>query len=264
MLNMNNLNVYLVVFCVTLTFELICILCLIAISKFGKLGKEISEIFCRAPGLDLTVLMLLPIPWLIGSFTSGWLGLVAVLAGQIIAMQTLIFFHELNHPEVTKGLRIVKFLNREVGWWRNHLGLWVSTLALPMFLMIRLSEIIVYPLLVSILGFPQYQRGEWVNVSRHKFEGLVGHDLIWCWYCDWMTGVYSLGTEMLRNVESFWCPIRFHDHKKCENCKLDFPDLENGWVDSQGEMKDVVKLMESKYSDSPRSWFGHPERQNKS
>ena len=41
-----------------------------------------------------------------------------------------------------------------------------------------------------------------------------------------LTGVYSLGAEMLRNVESFWCPIRFYDGKKCDNCKLDFPDIE--------------------------------------
>ena len=51
-------------------------------------------------------------------------------------------------------------------------------------------------------------------------------DLIWCLYCDWMTGVYAFGGEMLRNVESFWCPIRFYDGKKCENCKIDFPDIE--------------------------------------
>ena len=37
---------------------------------------------------------------------------------------------------------------------------------------------------------------------------VIGHALIWCLYCDWMTGVWSLGTEMLRNVESFWYPIR--------------------------------------------------------
>ena len=47
-----------------------------------------------------------------------------------------------------------------------------------------------------------------------KVEGLVGHDRIWCLYCDWMTGVWSLGTEMLRNVESFWCPLRFSSDAK--------------------------------------------------
>jgi len=99
-------------------------------------------------------------------------------------------------------------------------------------------------------------------VSRHKFDGLVGHDLIWCLYCDWMTGVWSLGTEMLRNVESFWCPIRFRSDKKCENCTLDFPDLDNGWAPADGTMADAVKVHAEKYPgpDGVNAWFGHPTR----
>jgi hypothetical protein len=100
--------------------------------------------------------------------------------------------------------------------------------------------------------------GEWVTVSRQKFDGLVGHDLIWCLYCDWMTGVYSLGAEMLRNVESFWCPIRFYDGKKCENCRIDFPDIDR-WVPADGNMKQVTELLLEKYppeSEEPRAWFG--------
>jgi thiol-disulfide isomerase/thioredoxin len=99
-------------------------------------------------------------------------------------------------------------------------------------------------------------------VSRQKFEGLVGQDLIWCLYCDWMTGVYSLGAEMLRNVESFWCPIRFYDDKKCENCKLDFPDIERGWVAKEGTMEDVEEVLKKMYANSQSSWFGHPEREH--
>lgn len=256
------MNVYVAISTATLTFEVAFISWLIALPRIGKSGKTISEAFTRAPGLDFVILMLVPIPWLIGSWVAGWLGLIATLVGQITAMQLWIFYHESIYLEATRGSRIVHFLNKEIGWWRNHLGLWVSTLALPMFLLIRLSEIIIYPLLVRILGFPKYEYGDWVNVSRQKFDGLVGHDLIWCWYCDWMTGIYSLGAEMLRNVESFWCPIRFYDDKKCENCKLDFPDLENGWVAANKQMDDVVELMEAKYSDRPHSWFGHSERDN--
>jgi hypothetical protein len=96
---------------------------------------------------------------------------------------------------------------------------------------------------------------DWVNVSRQKFEGLVGHDLIWCLYCDWMTGVWSLGTEMLRNVESFWCPIRFYNGKKCENCAIDFPDVNAGWVPADGTMSEVANTIERMYGDGDRRWF---------
>jgi hypothetical protein len=127
-------------------------------------------------------------------------------------------------------------------------------------LFIRLMEVAMYPALIHLLDFPPYDQAQWVNVSRQKFSGLVGHDLIWCLYCDWMTGVYSLGAEMLRNVESFWCPIRFYDGKKCENCKLDFPDVNGGWVPADGDMQQVDQKMQAMYGDGQRAWFGHPVR----
>jgi len=105
-------------------------------------------------------------------------------------------------------------------------------------------------------------------VSRQKFHGLVGHDLLWCLYCDWMTGVYALGAEILRNVESFWCPIRFADGKKCDNCKLDFPDVHGGWVAPDATMatswdhgKDVRCVGDrGAAADQRHPWFGHPMR----
>ncbi len=79
-----------------------------------------------------------------------------------------------------------------------------------------------------------------------------------------MTGVWSLGTEMLRNVESFWCPIRFSGTAKCENCTIDFPDIDNGWVQADATMDDVEKVWKEKYNEkdpaAPNAWFGHPSR----
>lgn len=138
--------------------------------------------------------------------------------------------------------------------------MWATALVIPIFFLIRFAQVCIYPILIWMLGFPNYKHSDWVNVSRHKFQGLVGQDLIWCLYCDWMTGVYSLGAEMLRNVESFWCPIRFYNDKKCENCRLDFPDIENGWVAPEGKMDDVVQLLKQKYGNDHNSWFGHPDR----
>jgi hypothetical protein len=168
--------------------------------------------------------------------------------------------HELVNREAARGVRIVSFINRSVGRWRNHAALWVTAVSVPVFWQVRLAEVLLYPLLVWLLGFPRYRQAEWVNVSRQKFKGLVGHDLIWCLYCDWMTGVYSLGAEMLRNVESFWCPIRFASGKKCDHCKLDFPDVAGGWVPPEGTMADVERVLKEKYASGRREWFGHPAR----
>lgn len=224
---------------------------------------RLTESIARAPLLDVAVGMLTWIPWIAAAVAAGWVGLLGCIAGQIASL--LLF--NLLHPRFRRwrGPTIRETLNRIVGPVRNHSGLWFTAPALPVFLMIRLAEVAFYPGLIHILGFPRYKHSEWVEVSRHKFDGLVGHDLVWCLYCDWMTGVYSLGAEMLRNVESFWCPIRFEDPRKCENCVWDFPDVLE-WAKSDATMADVVRLLEEKYprgADAPRSWWGHPERRAK-
>jgi hypothetical protein len=228
--------------------------------KLGSPGKAISAWLCRGIGLDLMITYFTVAPMIVGLIILGWLGLVAAIVGQVVGLMVWIQLHELTHPAARKGPRIVHALNRSVGRFRNHTALWITALAVPLFWLVRVGEWVIYPPLTWVVRLPAYKSAEWVNVSRHKFEGLVGHDLIWCLYCDWMTGIWSLGTEMLRNVESFWCPIRFYDNKKCENCKTDFPDIDNGWVKADGDMAEVVDLLETKHAEGDHSWFGHPGR----
>jgi hypothetical protein len=228
--------------------------------KLGSLGRAVAAACCRAPLLDAIVALMTWVPWVLFGVLYGWRGLLASLAGQMVALGVWCFLHEQAHPAARKGPRIVKSLNRIVGRAPNHLALWATLIAVPAFWSIRFGQLLAYPLLILIVDFPRYRHAEWVNVSRQKFGGLVGHDLIWCLYCDWMTGVYSLGAEMLRNVESFWCPIRFYDGKKCENCKVDFPDIDKGWVAADGTMADVAHKVEEKYAGGRREWFNHPAR----
>src|SRR5262249_23629194 len=141
-------------------------------------------------------------PLITGALVEGWAGLAGGFAGQMLALFAWIALHELAHPTARRGPRIFRTLDRITGRWKNHTALWITAFGIPMLWLIRLHQLVFYPVLVRLLGFPRYQQAEWVNLSRHKFEGLIGYDLIWCLYCDWMTGVWSLGTEMLRNVES--------------------------------------------------------------
>jgi hypothetical protein len=239
---------------------------LTVVPRLGAPGMMWSGRVARAPLLDPVVAALTWLPWLIAAIVGGWIGVSGALAGQVVVMLGWIVVHELIHRRAARGPRLVNFIHRTVGRWRNHLCLWVTVIVLPVFWLVRLAEVLFYPMLVWLLRFPRYRQAEWINVSRHKFEGLVGHDLIWCLYCDWMTGVYALGGEMLRNVESFWCPIRFHDGKKCEHCRVDFPDIDGGWVAPGGTMADVERTMERMYGQEndqfarPRAWFGHPAR----
>jgi hypothetical protein len=230
------------------------------IPRLGMGGWKVSEALCRAPLLDLIVAAFTWLPWVIAAALGGWPGFFGALLGQAAALVAWCAGHELVFRKATEGPRIVKFHARTVGAWQNHTVLWATLLALPIFWWLRILQITLAWLPAALLGFPKYKQSEWVNVSRHKFEGLVGHDLVWCLYCDWMTGVYSLGAEILRNVESFWCPIRFYEGKKCANCAIDFPDVNNGWVPADGTMADVVAKMEQMYGDGRREWFGHPAR----
>ncbi len=228
--------------------------------KLGGPGRAFARTAARAPLLDLIVALFTWIPWVIAPIVAGWIALPGVILGQLVGFGAWVMAHEAAHLEARRGPRIVTFINRTVGRWRNHAALWVTVISVPAFWIIRIAQIVTYPFLVWLLRFPRYRHGDWVNVSRHKFNGLVGHDLIWCLYCDWMTGVYALGAEMLRNVESFWCPIRFSDTAKCENCRVDFPDIDGGWVQPSKDMKAVVDTLTHYYGSGRREWFGHPAR----
>ncbi len=217
-----------------------------------------SDLFCKAPGLDLALFSMTLVPWVINYIDDGWYGVAYTLVGQLFVLYS---FNIIDERIIHKyeGPKLHQTLNKIVGFTRNHLALFICLLALPIFLSIRLGQIFIYPMLRWTLRFPKYQDADWINVSRHKFEGLVGHDMVWCLYCDWMTGLYALAGEMLRNVESFWCPIKFYEGKKCENCKVDFPDIEK-WVAADGKMQDVESLLLNKYppdSDQDRTWFGY-------
>lgn len=225
-------------------------------------GERGSDRLCQAPALDAVMAYFTLVPNVAGLAMAGGLGFLVAIAAQATALITWVTLHELRHYRLWQGPKISRTLSRLVGNWQNHLALWTTLPAFSAFWLVRLYELALYPILTRTVRFPKYEGKDWVNLSRHKFEGLVGYDLVWCLYCDWMTGVWSLGTEMLRNVESFWCPIRFYPDKKCKNCQIDFPDLEGGWVPAEASLKDVVQTLEEKYSgDQDNAWYGHSSRQ---
>ena len=230
------------------------------IPRMGRPGAHLSAALCRAPGLDWAVTYFMIAPLVAGPAVADWRGFFAAIAGQVAGAMIWTAFHELANPAAQRGPRIVKLSNRLSSPWRNMAALWFTATVTPIFWLTRVAEVVVWPPITWLVGLPSYRGADWVNVSRHKFSGLVGHDLIWCLYCDWMTGVWSLGSEMLRNVESYWCPIRFSSEKKCANCAVDFPDIEQGWAPADGTLAEVVATMETKYAHGQRGWFGHPAR----
>lgn len=230
------------------------------IPRLGAPGRSLSAALCRAPGLDLVVTYFTVAPLIVGPILYGWRGFGGAVAGQVAGLLLWGWIHEAAHADARRGPRIVTTMNRIVGRWRNHAAVWLTAIVTPLFWCVRVAQIAIYPLITALIGLPPYRQGEWVNVSRQKFANLVGHDRAWCLYCDWMTGVWSLGSEMLRNVESFWCPIKFASGKKCDNCKLDFPDVATEWVPADGTMAQVTALLETKYAGGQRGWFGHPAR----
>lgn len=232
------------------------------IPRLGRSGRAVSDALCRAPLLDVLVTYFTIAPLVAGPIAGGWVGLAAAVVGQLAGLIAWSLLHEAFNPQIRRHPRIISVLNRRVGAVRNLSAVYWTAWVVPLFWLVRMAQILVYPALIWLVEFPRYRHAEWVNVSRHKFTGLVGHDLIWCLYCDWMTGVWSLGGEMLRNVESFWCPIRFYDGTKCDNCAVDFPDINHGWVPATADMSAVAQKLEQMYPPGlkPNAWFGHPVR----
>jgi len=256
------IRVFLLALGVTLGSLLLLAGILHLIPKLGPAGRRLAAALCRAPWLDLPITIFTALPMILGPIWGGWVGLAGAVAGQVLTVSVWTVLHELANREHVKGPRIVQVLNRAVGRWRNHTAVWWTALAVPIFFVIRVGEYVIYPPLTWLVRLPRYDHAEWVNVSRQKFRGLVGHDLIWCLYCDWMTGVWSLGSEMLRNVESFWCPIRFDSSKKCDNCKIDFPDVAGGWAPADSDIARAAGVVEAMYPKGAKvnAWFGHPAR----
>jgi len=233
------------------------------IPRMGEMGKRLSDACCRAPLLDVIVGYFTILPLIVGPLVAGWAGLLGAVLAQLATLLIWQTIHEAVHRDAVKGPRIIKVIHKKFGACRNLTALYITALVIPVFWLVRMAQVILYPNLVRLVHFPPYDAADWISVSRQKFSGLVGHDLIWCLYCDWMTGVWSLGTEMLRNVESFWCPIRFSCEKKCANCAIDFPDVNDGWVHASGTMADVVKTLDRMYPPAKelQSWFGHSLRE---
>jgi hypothetical protein len=234
---------------------------LLAAAVLTRIAYAISESITRAPLLDLFISLFTWLPWVAGFCLDDWRGVPAGMLGQFLALHVVCLLDRAIRGK--KGRTLTDAQNKLLGPLRNNIALWATTPAVLAFIFARLTEILVYPIVARLAKLPTYRQAEWVNLSRHKYDGLIGYDLLWCWYCDWMTGLWALGSEMLRNIESFWCPIRFRSNTKNENASVDFPDV-RAWTSADGTMEDVVRSFEDHYDGThPNSWWSHPDRDRK-
>lgn len=243
-------------FCGILVF-----IALTAAAILTRIAYTVTEKIAQAPLLDFFVSLLTWLPWVAGGWMLGWKGVIAAVIAQLVFLHAFCLTHRLLRGK--KGRTLTDAQGKILGPFRNQLCLMVQTPAILVFVQVRLAEILIYPPIAWLGKLPTYKSSEWVNLSRHKYDGLIGYDLLWCWYCDWMTGIWSLGSEMLRNIESFWCPIQFQSAMKNRNASTDFPDLAK-WAAFDGTMEDAVSAFEAHYDGKQlNSWWGHPDRTKK-
>lgn len=231
---------------------------LCAAAIFTRLAYMVSDRIAEAPMLDFFMSLFTWVPWLAGFLWQSWPGLGAAVVAQVLFLHVFCLLHRAMRGK--KGRTLTDAQGRLLGPVRNQLCLLLQTPAILVLVAVRVMELLLYPLIAALGRLPTYRQGEWVNLSRHKYDGLIGYDLLWCWYCDWMTSLWCLGSEMLRNIESFWCPIQFQSPKKNGQAAIDFPDLKR-WAPPDGTMEDAVRLIEQHYDrKSLNRWWGHPDR----
>jgi hypothetical protein len=191
-----------------------------------SLGRR-CDWLARPPAIDLIVILYTVAPWgaawIVGMrihqhWAGGFGGLATSAAAQIIALELFDFIH-LRYA-LRSGIRSLEIngaIERKFGKWNNRVCLWLTIPSIPFFLANRFG-FMGYVIFEKLLGFTHFNTADYITVSRQKIKNLIGADLVWCLYCDWMTGGWTLTTEILNEVESFWCPLQFADHGKCEKC----------------------------------------------
>src|SRR5687768_1599750 len=130
------------------------------IPKLGAAGRRVSAAFCRAPLLDVPITYFTVAPIFVGPIVAGWIGLAGAVVGQVAGVLAWTWLHEITHRRDVRGPRIVKVINRSVGRVRNHAATWVTAIVTPLFWVIRVAELVVYPPLVRLVDLPAYRHAD--------------------------------------------------------------------------------------------------------
>jgi len=210
------------------------------------LPKSMLKPFQQGFGVDALWGGFMLVPYLL-----GWLLHVpcwGVFLIQVAYLVTWCYYDEKRRGKPGTFSIRAYWIKRD-GWLRYLVG-WFCTAAIPLFFVIRLTEIVVYPVLIWAWGLPPLHARDYIQLSRHKWQGLVGADLLYCLYCEWMTGVWSLGSAQLQNIETMWCPLRFGHEGQCDKCKLFFPDIDD-WARPETGMPGVEQFYKTHYDDRP-------------
>src|SRR5579864_2417920 len=132
------------------------------VPRLGAIGRRLSDALCRAPALDGVITYFTVAPLIVGPILASWRGLAGAMVGQVMGLLAWTALHELAHPRQRRGPRIFKVTNRLIGPWRNLLATWLTAVVTPMFWVIRVFEITLWPPIRLLTGFPKYPGAEWV------------------------------------------------------------------------------------------------------
>ena len=140
----------------TVSLLTLCVL-LHLIPLFGKSGRALSDWLAHAPGLDLLITLFTAVPLILGPSLGGWGGLVGAIVGMYATLILWTIAHELANPTARKGPRIVKINNRVLGTFQNMVSLFVTSFVTPVFWIVRVAELTMYPVLVRTAKLPSYR-----------------------------------------------------------------------------------------------------------
>jgi hypothetical protein len=115
------------------------------IPRLGQAGERLSDACCRAPLLDVIVCYFTILPLVVGPLVAGWAGLLIAIVAQLATLLIWQSIHEAVHRDAMKGPRIIKVVNKKFGAVRNLTAVYITGFAIPIFWLIRMAQLILYP-----------------------------------------------------------------------------------------------------------------------
>ncbi len=89
----------------------------------------------------------------------------------------------------------------------------ISTLIIPLVILDIWGEV-YHRICFPLYKMPFVERGNYIQIDRHKLSYLNFFQKIYCVYCGYANGIINYWVEIAARTELYWCGIQHKKNKK--------------------------------------------------